>query len=124
MPLLALTLALGSLAANTVLVGSTWHPDVIYSLPGSASISPSSPTQVVGNGSCNHFFGVYTVTGNSIQSGPSSPTGRPVRANLELETAFFSVLQDARTCERDDHTVVLFDESGEEMAQFAETDGA
>jgi heat shock protein HslJ len=128
MLLLALALALGSLAANTALAGSTWHPNFIH-----ASAVPSGERiylafkpdgQVVGNGSCNHFFSVYTITGNSIQIGPILSTKKGCPGKFELETAFFSALQAARTYQRDDHMLVLFDESGQELARFVETDGA
>ena len=126
MPLLALVLAVGSIGMSADLSGSEWRPSLISASepPSEAKISVAFKDngQVTGSGGCNRFFGPYAISGNTIKIGPIASTRKGCPGITHVEMAFFAALEAAKTFEREGDTLVLFDASGVEVAEFVEAD--
>lgn len=109
------------------LEGSAWRPTLLgaATVPrdGALFVQFKSEGRLAGNGGCNGFFGSYKTSEDTLEIGPLGATRmscpRPI---MDLETAFLSMLESARTFRRDRAVMVLFDQSGSEIARMAQTD--
>lgn len=127
--LLGLVLAVGT-AGMTMggdLTGSEWRPSVMRAsdLPAASQmiVQFSPDGKITGNGGCNQFFGGYTISGNHIKIGPLAATRKGCPGLLFAETAFLATLEAAKSFEQDGATLVLFDATGAELAQFVRAGG-
>lgn len=124
MSLFGLVLAVGTagMTMGVNLAGSEWRPSFISAaeLPAGVKIEVEfgPDGRVAGTGGCNRFFGGYAVSGNRIKIGPLASTRKGCPGLLRLETAFFATLQAASSFEQTDATLILFDASGNTLAQF------
>ncbi|MGH6832866.1 MAG: META domain-containing protein [Methyloceanibacter sp.] len=127
--LFGLVLAVGT-AGMTMggdLAGSEWRPSFMRAsdLPAASQmiVQFSPDGKITGNGGCNQFFGGYTISGNHIKIGPLASTRKGCPGLLFAETAFFATLEAAKSFEQDGATLVLFDVTGAELAQFVRAGG-
>ena len=123
--LIGLVLAVGTagMTMSADLAGSQWRPSFMRAseLPaGSHMVVQFNPDGgITGNGGCNRFFGVYTISGSHIKIGPLASTRKGCPGLLLAETAFFATLEAAKSFEQNETTLVLFDAAGIKLAQFA-----
>jgi heat shock protein HslJ len=124
MSLFGLVLAVGTagLTMGVDLAGSEWRPSFISAaeLPAGVKIEVEFGPggRITGTGGCNRFFGGYTVSGNRIKIGPLASTRKGCPGLIKLEAIFFATLQAAASFEQSDATLILFDASGNTLAQF------
>ena len=118
---------MGTAACAAGLEGSEWRPTRLAAsaVPqdGGIFVQFKSGGRLAGNGGCNGFFGSYKISEGALEIGPLGSTRmscpRPI---ADLETAFFSTLESAKTFRRDGEVLVLFDQNGSEVARLAQTD--
>ena len=120
-------LAAPTSAVGEELVGSEWHLIRI----GSSAVSPPSKLSIqfkgggklTGHGGCNRFFGQYKITADKIEIGPVGATRMTCPGPImNLEIAFFAVLETAKTFHRDKTNLLLLDETGKEQARLIQAD--
>ena len=109
------------------LAGSEWRPNQI----GGAAVSSEAELfvqfkgegELAGHGGCNGFFGQYEISQNTIRVGPLGATMMACSGpGMDLEKAFLAALETARTFQREDRSLILFDADGEEQVRFIQTD--
>ena len=122
-----MVLGASTFALAAELAGSEWRPTQI----GSSAVLEQSKLfvhfkgdgKLAGHGGCNRFFGEYEISGNKIKIGPVGSTRmacpQPV---MDLEMAFFTALETAKTFRRDKAGLMLFDAKGKEQVELIQTD--
>ena len=124
MTLFGLVLAVGTagLTMGVDLAGSEWRPSFMSAaeLPAGVKIEVEFKPdgRITGSGGCNRFFGGYSVSGNHIKIGPLASTRKGCPGLIKLEATFFATLQAASSFAQTDTTLILFDASGDKLAQF------
>ena len=127
--LVALTLVMltaCTFATGEELAGSEWR---LTRIGSSAILSQSKlflqfkgDNKLAGYGGCNRFFAQYTISGNEIKIGPVGGTRmacpKPV---MDLEMAFFAVLETAKMFRRNKTVLVLLDTKRKEQARLIQT---
>ena len=118
---------LGTAACAAGLEGSEWRPTQLgaAAVPqdGSIFVQFKSEGRLAGNGGCNGFFGGYEISGDRLEIGPLGATRMSCPPPImDLEMSFLSMLETAKSFQRDRAVMVLFDDSGSEIARFAQTD--
>jgi heat shock protein HslJ len=128
--LVAIMLSLSGLPAwgqSSELAGSEWRPQWT---DGATSAQGDRPYirfevegRIAGSGGCNRFFGSYKITGNTIEFGPLGATRMACpKPAMDRESALFAVIEATRTFKRDRARLTLFDASGKELLELAQTD--
>jgi putative lipoprotein len=109
------------------LAGSEWRPNQI----GAAAVSSEAELfvqfkgegELSGHGGCNGFFGQYEITQNTIRVGPLGATMMACQGPvMDQEKAFLAALETARTFQRGDRSLILFDADGKERVRLTQTD--
>ena len=111
----------------SVLAGSEWRPvqllDLQLDADAEAFIQFGGDGKVTGHGGCNRFFGSFERDGSTLSIGQLARTLMACPEPLmELEGAMMNVLGAARSYKRDRVDLVLFDEDGQEIGVFVQTD--
>jgi len=128
--ILAMLLTGGSVLADGLadgLAGSEWRPvqlgEQVVEDTANVFVRFEAEGRVAGHGGCNRFFGSYQITDGQISFGPLGATRmacpEPV---MNLETALFQALEQARDFSRDGIRLVFTDEQGNAAAVFRQTD--
>ncbi len=122
-----LVLSSGVAAEEPTLAGSEWRPVALgeLTLPEDVDVFVQfrGEGELGGFGGCNRFFGTWQVDGDAITIGPLGATRMACPPPLmEHEAALFAALEAASGFERDRIDLRLFDEEGNELARFAQTD--
>ena len=73
--------------------------------------------KVFGNLGCNRFFGSFTKENNSINFQGVAST-KMMCPNIKTEDAFSKVLQNTKTYEIKEESLILFDKDKKEIAKF------
>ena len=124
MSLIGVVLAVGTagVTMGVDLAGSEWRPSFMSATELPAGIKMQVEFQpdgrITGSGGCNRFFGGYTVSGNHIKIGPLASTRKGCPGLIKVEATFFATLQAASSFAQTDTTLILFDASGDRLAQF------
>ena len=124
MSLFGVVLAVGTVGVTmgVDLAGSEWRPSFMSATELPAGIKMQVEFQpdgrITGSGGCNRFFGGYTVSGNHIKIGPLASTRKGCPGLIKVEATFFATLQAASSFAQTDTTLILFDASGDRLAQF------
>jgi heat shock protein HslJ len=123
---LVMLLTGGTVLADA-LAGSEWRPAQLgkHAVVDTASrfVRFEAEGRVAGHGGCNRFFGSYQVTDDRISIRPLGATRMACAGpDMNLETAFFQALEQARGFSRDGARLVFTDESGNAAATFRQTD--
>lgn len=124
---LALGLSLAFPAAAAGLAGSEWRPTQIADNPlpddSGMFVRFESDGRLAGHTGCNAFFGSYGLEGDRIEIGPLGVTKMACEGPvMDRETLFMKALAAARTFQRDGTRLMLWDESGNPLAAFVQTD--
>jgi heat shock protein HslJ len=120
---LTVALVVGStgLAMAGDLTGAHWRPSEIKSseLPAETPLYLEfKDGQVTGYGGCNRFFAGYAISGDAIKIGPLASTRKGCPDTFDLEIAFFTALQAAKSFQQTEDGLVLFDAGGRRLATF------
>jgi hypothetical protein len=127
--LLGVALAVGTagMSMGAELSGIDWRPSFLSASdlpPGHHMVVHfASDGKISGNGGCNHFFGVYSVSGNQIAIGPIASTRKGCPGFIAIESAFFATLRSAKSFARESDELVLFDAGGGKLVQFVRERG-
>jgi heat shock protein HslJ len=116
--ILAMLLTGGTVLADGLadgLAGSEWRPvqlgEQVVEDTANVFVRFEAEGRVAGHGGCNRFFGSYQITDGQISFGPLGATRmacpEPV---MNLETALFQALEQARGFSRDGARLVFTDE--------------
>jgi heat shock protein HslJ len=73
--------------------------------------------QLGGNGSCNNYFGSYTLDGSKITMGPLGSTMMACE-NMELETAYFKAMSEVAAVRFAEGQLILVDNAGKDQLVF------
>ena len=124
---MALGLSLALPAAAAELAGSEWRPTEIGNRPlpddSGAFVRFEADGRLAGHSGCNGFFGSYRLDGNRIEIGPLGATKMACEpAVMDRETLFLRALSMARTFQRDGTRLTLWDENGDPLVLFVQTD--
>lgn len=114
--------------ANLTLTdGSSWlletYPDAngtaVTVLPDSSITLNLAEGGINGNGSCNNYFGSYTIDGNNITFGPIGSTEMFCEATSEQESAYLATLARVSQYRIENGKLVLADEAGNPLLTYA-----
>ena len=105
------------------LLGSEW---LLTELGGTeaidqveATLTFPAPGQAAGNGSCNHFSGTVTVTGDAIKFGVLAATRMACVPNVsDQEAAYLIALENAERFEQDDLFLTIHYKGGSKPLKF------
>ena len=125
---LMLALTLGSVGiAMTANLSGKWRPSHIGSIvvPSETKIFIQFMTnnRIAGHGGCNRLSGPYAVSDHTVTIGPIASTRMICpKSVMDLETAFISAVERAKTFQQDGTKLVLQDAAMAEILQFVQID--
>ena len=114
-------------AGSQNLAGSEWRPLTLNGADADPAVEQfvrfESDGKLVGAGGCNNFFGSYELEDDTIELSPLGMTRKmcsePV---MDAELALVNVLQKARSVQRQETELGLYDEQGQLVGSFRQTD--
>lgn len=111
------------------LAGSEWRlmtiGDTQVPADGDMFVRFEVEGKIAGSAGCNSFFGSYRESGETIRIDPLGTTRKIcTEVLMDLETKMLIALQAARTFERRQTELSLFDEHGKTLACFRPADRA
>lgn len=77
----------------------------------------SAEGRASGNAGCNGYSGPFTLSGNQLSFGPAISTKMACEQGMDVEIAFLAMLNEVRTYEATDSSLVLVGSSGS-LARF------